>query len=436
MCAKINAQTSDVVTGLDLPQGILLNGNELYIAETDAGKISKINITDSSPIITDVITGLNTPRQILLNGNELYIAETDAGRISKINITDSSPIITEVITGLNDPQGILLNGNDLYIAELGSGKVSKIDISNSSPISTDVVTGLDQPICLLLNGNDLYITEAGGGKISKINITDNSPIVIDVVTGLNNPNQMELIGNEIYIAEYLSNKISKINITESSPIATTVETELNSPTGLAFDNNNTILYISEIDGNKISKFDFSLLSTSDILNLRNKISVYPNPSKYFIKIVGLNKNENYIIYNSLGVEITNGSVFNNQKININNLSNGLYVLKFENRNVIKFIKDWNISANNGCKFIAPIRSLLILSNNVVKHFERTLRTLNEIEYLKINGGPNEIANKNLKMEFRNYHKEKAVLRLVKKELNLSRAYQARIGKTKKDLIIE
>ena len=297
MCTKINAQTSDVVTGLDLPQGILLNGNELYIAETDAGKISKINITDSSPIIT------------------------------------------EVITGLNDPQGILLNGNDLYIAELGSGKVSKIDISNSSPISTDVVTGLDQPICLLLNGNDLYITEAGGGKISKINITDNSPIVIDVVTGLNNPNQMELIGNEIYIAEYLSNKISKINITESSPIATTVETELNSPTGLAFDNNTTILYISEIDGNKISKFDFSLLSTSDILNLRNKISVYPNPSKYFIKIVGLNKNENYIIYNSLGVEITNGSVFNNQKININNLTNGLYVLKFENRNVIKFIKD-------------------------------------------------------------------------------------------------
>ena len=145
--------------------------------------------------------------------------------------------------------------------------------------------------------------------------------------------------SSLAILGLLPNKISKINITESSPIATTVETELNSPTGLAFDNNTTILYISEIDGNKISKFDFSLLSTSDILNLRNKISVYPNPSKYFIKIVGLNKNENYIIYNSLGVEITNGSVFNNQKININNLTNGLYVLKFENRNVIKFIKD-------------------------------------------------------------------------------------------------
>lgn len=62
--------------------------------------------------------------------------------------------------------------------------------------------------------------------------------------------------------------------------------------------------------------------------------------------------------------------------------------------------------------------------------------LNDIKYIQVNGGPNMLADKNLKAEFRNYHKEKAILRLVKKELNLSRAYQARIRKTKKDLIIE
>ncbi len=62
--------------------------------------------------------------------------------------------------------------------------------------------------------------------------------------------------------------------------------------------------------------------------------------------------------------------------------------------------------------------------------------LEKIEYLQINGGPNELADKKLETEFRDYHKDKAILRLVKKELNLSRAYQARIGKTKKDLTIE
>lgn len=62
--------------------------------------------------------------------------------------------------------------------------------------------------------------------------------------------------------------------------------------------------------------------------------------------------------------------------------------------------------------------------------------LDEIKYIQINGGPNELENEILKKEFREYHKEKANLRLVKKELNLSRAHQGRIRKTNKDLTIK
>lgn len=62
--------------------------------------------------------------------------------------------------------------------------------------------------------------------------------------------------------------------------------------------------------------------------------------------------------------------------------------------------------------------------------------VNGIEYIKIEGGPNELVDEDLKEEFRKYHKEKANLRLVKRELNLSRAYQARIEKTSQDLLID
>ena len=75
-CINIIAQTTDVVTGLSFPQGIVLNGNDLYIAENNGNKISKIDITDATPTTIDVVTGLNGPRQLLLNGNDLYIAET------------------------------------------------------------------------------------------------------------------------------------------------------------------------------------------------------------------------------------------------------------------------------------------------------------------------------------------------------------------------
>jgi len=61
--------------------------------------------------------------------------------------------------------------------------------------------------------------------------------------------------------------------------------------------------------------------------------------------------------------------------------------------------------------------------------------LKKIEYLHVDGGPNELADENLKAEFRQYHKEKANLRIVKKSLNLGRSFQARVNRQKKDLNI-
>jgi hypothetical protein len=62
--------------------------------------------------------------------------------------------------------------------------------------------------------------------------------------------------------------------------------------------------------------------------------------------------------------------------------------------------------------------------------------LEKIEYLQIDGGPNELKDEDLNQEFRMYHKAKANLRIVKKDLNLGRSFQARINRQKKDLTIK
>lgn len=59
--------------------------------------------------------------------------------------------------------------------------------------------------------------------------------------------------------------------------------------------------------------------------------------------------------------------------------------------------------------------------------------LEKIEYLQIDGGPNELVDGNLKEEFRKYHQDKANLRIVKKSLNLGRSFLARVKRQKKDL---
>ena len=159
----------------------------------------------------------------------------------------------------------------------------------------------------------------------------------DVVTRLNGPFNLIFNGNDLYISEFDGNKISKIDITAPNPTATDVVTGLNSPTGLALNEND--LYISEFRGNKISKVNTTILSVDDISVINNSLKVYPNPTSEFIQISGFKNTENYSIYTVMGLEISKGSISIDEKIDVKNYSNGLYFLKFENGNTIKFIKE-------------------------------------------------------------------------------------------------
>ena len=80
------------------------------------------------------------------------------------------------------------------------------------------------------------------------------------------------------------------------------------------------------------------LSVND-LNLIKNVSLYPNPSSEFIQISGLNKIEIYKIYDVLGAEVLKGEISENKKIDIKNLRQGVYFLKFEKGNTFKFVKN-------------------------------------------------------------------------------------------------
>lgn len=67
--------------------------------------------------------------------------------------------------------------------------------------------------------------------------------------------------------------------------------------------------------------------------------IHPNPSSEFIQVFGLLKTEDFKIFNVLGKEIANGIISNHDKIDIQNLTNGVYFLKVQNKEPLKFIKE-------------------------------------------------------------------------------------------------
>ena len=82
----------------------------------------------------------------------------------------------------------------------------------------------------------------------------------------------------------------------------------------------------------------STLGLDDFSETTPSLKLFPNPAIEYIQISGLSKKVNYTIYNILGKKVLTGNVVNDEGIYIQNLANGLYLLKFNNGNTIKFIK--------------------------------------------------------------------------------------------------
>lgn len=71
----------------------------------------------------------------------------------------------------------------------------------------------------------------------------------------------------------------------------------------------------------------------------SKLSLFPNPASTILNITGLKQKEAYCIYDYTGRLITKNTVDVDETITIENLSNGLYLLQFNNGVTLKFIKE-------------------------------------------------------------------------------------------------
>ena len=84
-------------------------------------------------------------------------------------------------------------------------------------------------------------------------------------------------------------------------------------------------------------------STPNVTNNANKmvqtkLSVFPNPSTSFIKTTGLNQPMNCEIYDLIGSRVLEGIISDNNEISVQHFKKGIYFLKIENNQTIRFIK--------------------------------------------------------------------------------------------------
>jgi hypothetical protein len=128
---------------------------------------------------------------------------------------------------------------------------------------------------------------------------------------------------------------------------------LNSITDVAI--NPSVEFVISSDSNSKGDNRFEIIFTAkgstntseDLLkNVSTNISVYPNPATDVLNININNssfKNSEVVVYNISGVEVLKTNMANSSaQLNIENLSNGVYLVKVTNQNgfnkTVKFVK--------------------------------------------------------------------------------------------------
>jgi len=126
---------------------------QLYVTQIPSppstiGVVGKYDAKTGAAISPSFITGLNLPAGLALLGNTLFVANRTSGTIGEYDATTGAVIDANFITGLNLPDGLAVLGNKLFVLNNGSGIVGEYNAKTGDVINASFITGLNEPLGL------------------------------------------------------------------------------------------------------------------------------------------------------------------------------------------------------------------------------------------------------------------------------------------------
>lgn len=229
---------------------------QLYVGNSNT--VGLFDITTGTAINSSFVTGLSHPDGILVSGNTLFVANFDTNTILTYDATTGAPLNASFInTGPNSgPQGLALSGNTLYVANFISGTVGTYDATTGQVINASFTAPSDGGACsLALAGGNLYVAYQ----------MRNMVMAYDATTGAVAPGFSTIIGSSapfvrglavqddsLFVANNgLEGSVSEYSATTGAVINASFISNLSYPGGLAISGDQ--LFVTQ--NGKVSEFD-------------------------------------------------------------------------------------------------------------------------------------------------------------------------------------
>jgi sugar lactone lactonase YvrE len=261
--ASVSTVALPVATRLNGPQGITTDGVNLYIADSDANVIRKMEIANGAMSVlagsgeasSDNGIGVNAsfrrPQGITTDGINLYVADTYNNAIRKIVL--STGMVTTLAgtpgrAGIFDgkmtearffnPRGITTDGKNLYVTDARNHTIRMIEIASGNVTTIAGVAGkigsddglgmlasFNGPVGITTDGKNLYVADTGNNIIRKVVIATKEVSTLAGKVGgfgqndgpgagasFTGPFGVSTDGTYLYVADTFDNAIRRVDI--------------------------------------------------------------------------------------------------------------------------------------------------------------------------------------------------------------------------------
>jgi DNA-binding beta-propeller fold protein YncE len=236
------------------PDGMTINGQDLYLCDTNNSDIRKITVSGTVTTVagtaniggTDDGTGtaahFNNPTQIASDGTSLYVADSGNSAIRRITLADFKVMTIAGQSGtagkteggpkkslLSGPRGVAVDKKAIYVADTGNDVIRKIDIS-SLETSTIAGTGeegdkdgpalqaqFNNPGAICTDGAFLYILDADNHSIRKMDLNANTVTKLTLVNGhIGSGCALTSDGKQLYFSDTTENAVEVVDTTSGN----------------------------------------------------------------------------------------------------------------------------------------------------------------------------------------------------------------------------
>lgn len=288
-----NTEVASISVG-NGPYGIAGNGKYAVVAESLAGHVALINISNNT-LFQEILVGTN-PSMVAVtpDGSTAYVTNYGNNTVCAINLNSSSGFITSTVSVGNGPVGIYITDNTVFVTNYKDDTWSYLTIG-SPPINVN--SWGDGPISIVAdtNATNVYVANSISNAVNVFQFASGTYGITTTITTGSYPDALLLVPNSttLYVANANDNSISVIDTSSNKVVTTIALPSSGHPNGLALTPDNSTLMVMNSPTGGISYIQVSNNSVLQSLSLGSNLEQAYLSSDYKAYVTDYNVNAVY-----------------------------------------------------------------------------------------------------------------------------------------------